>query len=116
LPLRPLSFAGGDFGVKRFGDVADGDAVKGLGDELFLFPEHLLEVFDLRQEFDDVHPHALDEAQELKPALAQALAGGFHFLQVEYLVLQVKVQFAGEKALQAFVDKKVGGVAAGILA
>jgi hypothetical protein len=44
------------------------------------------------------------------------LAGGFQFLQVEHFVLQVEVQFAGEKALQVFVDEKVAGVAAGVLA
>ena len=67
-PLLPLRLVGGDLRVKRLRDVAHGDAVEGLGDEFAFLPEHLLEVFDLRQEGDDVVAHP-DQAHHLEPAL-----------------------------------------------
>src|SRR5579885_2528639 len=60
LPLGPLRLAGGYLRVELLADIADGDAVLRLGDELPLLPEHLLEFLDLVEEFDDPAPHGLD--------------------------------------------------------
>ena len=54
LPLVPLRLAPGDVGIKAPGNIAYGYAVMRLGDELPLFPQHLLEAFDLVQKVDDL--------------------------------------------------------------
>jgi len=85
LPLLPLlRTAVGDLPAKRFGDVAHSDAIEGLGDKLPLLPEHRLEVFNWRQELNDAQAHALDQPQQLEPALAHAIACRFQLLQVEF--------------------------------
>src|SRR3989338_3590417 len=80
LPLGPLWLAGGDLGVKALVDIADGDAILRLGNELALLPEHPLKVFDLREKIDDPRSNSLDDLHNLKPALGMTFAGGLDLI------------------------------------
>ena len=116
LPLGPLRFVGGDFGVEGGVHVAECYAVLRIHHELALLPEHLLKALYLRQEVDNLAAHALYEAHQLEPTGGGPFAGGLQVVQVQDLVLQVEVELAVEEAGQILVDEEVGVVAAGVLA
>src|SRR5215211_2631328 len=92
-PLLALVVVGGDLLVELLGHAVQGEAVAGVDDELLLLEEHLLEVFDLGEERDDVAPDLLYGPHHLEPTIGAIRPPRLQVINVDDLVLEVEIEF-----------------------
>ena len=88
-------------------------------DKLLFEPEAFLELFEVREEGDDVGGESMNgscrfKRLDLPPPTFTSVGYFEEGVELHDFVFEVEVEFAGEESAEVFVDKEVGGVAAGI--
>ena len=100
LPFHPLRLASSDFFIETRVNMSDRYTILRLGDELALFPKQFLEVLDLIQKFDDLTANGTDRPHHLKPCLGAFLSARLYFVEIQYFVLEIEIDFVLEESLE----------------
>ena len=103
-PFLALCRVGGNLRIERLRHPVEGHAPVRLEHELLLEPEPLLEVFELREEGDDLVRHSTDGAHPRERAPQSGRVPHGQVGQVQHFTLEIEVQLAAEEAGQILVD------------